>query len=73
MKGWVMTVTGPDASGQGLRKRILAVVAETADEAFAAARTAVPGGTPQSIGPLTADSTADLKLTSGNSRVLGSF
>jgi hypothetical protein len=74
MKGWMMLVTGPDAAtGQNLRKRLVAVTADNSDEAFEAARAAVPGGMPESVGPLTEDSAADLGLTSGKSRVLGTF
>jgi hypothetical protein len=74
VKGWIILVTGPDLGiGENLRRRIVAAAVEDSDEAFAAARTAVPGGMPTSVGPLTEESVADLRLTPGKSRVLGTF
>ena len=73
MKGWLMLVTGPDTeAGQTLR-RIVAAAVDNSDEAYDAARAAVPGGVPTSVGPLAEDSVAALGLKSGQGRVLGTF
>jgi hypothetical protein len=73
MKGWMMLVTGPDAIGENPRRRIVAVAVKDSDEAFAAARETVPGGLPTSVGPMTDDCVADLGLTPGKGRVMGTF
>ena len=74
MKGWVVLMTGPDAEvGQNLRRRIVAAAVNNSDEAFAVGRETVPGGVPTSVGPLSEDSVADLRLKSGKGRVLGTF
>ena len=74
MKGWVILVTGPDtAIGENLRRRIVATGTGDSDEAFAIARTTVPGGAPTSVGPLGDDAVADLGLKPGQGRVLGDF
>ena len=74
MKGWVMLVAGPDAAtGENLRRRIVAAAVDDSDEAFAVARTTVPGGTPTSVGPLADDAVADLGLKPREGRVLGDF
>ena len=74
MKGWVMLVAGPDAAtGENLRRRIVAAAVDDSDEAFAVARATVPGGTPTSVGPLADDAVADLGLKPGEGRVLGNF
>ena len=74
MKGWMMLVTGPDAAtGENLRRRIVAIATSDSDEAFAVARATVPGGMPTSVGLLTDDAVADLGLKPGEARVLGDF
>lgn len=75
MKGWMMFVTGPDtATGHTPMKRLVAVAADNSDAAFEAARAAVPGSVPASVGPLTDDATAALGLTSAKkNRVIGTF
>jgi hypothetical protein len=74
MNGWIMLVSGPDlAPNQSLRRRLIAVTADDSDEAFEAARVTVPGGLPQSIGPLTEDAVTDLRVTPGKGRVLNTF
>jgi hypothetical protein len=74
MNGWMLLVTGPDSeTGQTPRKRLIAVTAENSDEAFEAARDAMPGGMLESVGPLTESTVADLRLVPGKSRVLGIY
>ncbi|MBV9824953.1 MAG: hypothetical protein JO001_04625 [Alphaproteobacteria bacterium] len=75
MKGWMMLVSGPDTqTGHTPLKRLVAVAAGNSDEAFEAARAAVPGCVPASVGPLTDDATAALGLTSAKkSSVIGTF
>ena len=74
MRGWLILVTGPEAAiGENLRRRLVAAAVADSDEAFAAARAAVPGGVPTSVGPLADDAVADLGLKPGGSRVLGEF
>lgn len=74
MKGWVILVTGPDATtGENLRRRIVAAAVADSDEAFTIARATVPGGAPTSVGPLADDAVADLGLKPGEGRVLGDF
>lgn len=74
MKGWVILVTGPDASiGDNRRRRIVAVATDDSDVAFAVARATVPGGLPTSVGPLRDDVVDDLGLKPGGSRVIGDF
>jgi len=73
MKGWMMLASGPDTAGPTPRKRIVAVSAGDSDAAFEAARAAVAGFMPESIGPLSDDVAAALGLAPGKHRVLGSF
>jgi len=74
MKGWVILVSGPDAtSGENRRRRIVAVGTDDSDVAFAVARATVPGGFPTSVGPLADDAVADLGLKSREARVIGDF
>jgi hypothetical protein len=74
MKGWVILVTGPDASiGDNRRRRIVAVATDDSDVAFAVARATVPGGLPTSVGPLLDDVVDDLGLKPGGGRVIGDF
>ena len=74
MKGWMILVTGPDATiGDNRRRRIVAVGTDDSDVAFAVARATVPGGFPTSVGLLADDAVADLKLKPGEARVIGDF
>ena len=74
MTGWMMLVTGPDAStGENLRRRIVAIATDDSDVAFNVARATVPGGIPTSVGTLADDAVADLRLKPGEGRVLGDF
>ena len=74
MKGWLILVTGPDATiGENLRRRIVAVATDDSDVAFTVARATVPGGFPTSVGLLADDSVADLELKPGEGRVIGEF
>ena len=74
MTGWMILVTGPDATiGENLHRRIVAIATGDPDEAYAIARATVPGGTPTSVGPIAGDAVADLGLKPGAARVIGDF
>jgi hypothetical protein len=74
MKGWMMLVSGPDlATNQSPQRRLVAIAADDSDGAFEAARTAVPKGLPQLVGPLPESAVTDLGVTPGKGRVLSTF
>lgn len=74
MKGWMLSVSGPDlATNQSAQRRLVVVAAHDSDEAFEGARAAVPGGLPQLVGPLTEDTIAALGVTPGKGKVLSTF